>query len=166
MRRWLGCALGACLLALGCGPQQDVARAAERAQPHLSTFAQFDRWARRARSGERVAHGRDALDETTFAPIRAERTIAAAWVQLEGKHGFTLAFPANAELPAPLTWVSLHDRQLGPLRVAAVDHCGQLLPHATHALTSEHCVLISRSAPAPALPDATTVTLAFESSVQ
>jgi hypothetical protein len=164
MRRWLLCTLGPCLLELACDARPDVARFAERAQPHLAEFAQFDRWARRAGVSDRVQRDRAALDETTFAPIRGDRAIAAAWVELEGKHGFTLAFPANAALPAPVDWVGLRDPDLGPLRVAAIEHCEQLLPHATHALSSTQCVLISRSAPSPP-PLTTTVTLAFEAPI-
>lgn len=168
MGRWQLCAMAACcacLIDLGCKAQPNVANAAEHARPHLAAFAQFDRWARRAGLSERATRDRDGLSEATFAPIRNDRAIAAAWVQLEGKRGFTLAFPANAAAPPPLTWVALRDPELGPLRVAAVEHCRDVLPHTTHALTGDHCVLISRSE-TDAAAIATTVTLAFEASVQ
>jgi hypothetical protein len=168
MGRRLLCAIaacGPCLLGLGCNPQANVARAAEHAQPHLAAFAQFDRWARRAGASEGVARDRDALSETTFAPIRNDRAIAAAWVQLEGKRGFTLAFPGNAAPLPQLGWVALRDPQLGALRVAAIEHCRDVLPRTTHALAADRCVLISRSE-TDAAANATTVTLAFEASVQ
>jgi hypothetical protein len=168
MGRWLLCAIaacGPCLIGLGCKAQPNVAHAAEHAQPHLAAFAQFDRWARRAGVSERATRDRDGLSETTFAPIRSDRAIAAAWVQLEGKRGFTLAFPANAPALPPLTWVALRDPELGALRVAAIEHCREVLPHTTHALAGDDCVLISRSE-TDAAAIATTVTLAFEASVQ
>jgi hypothetical protein len=168
MGRWLLCAIvacGPCLLGLGCNAQPNVAHAAEGARPHLAAFAQFDRWARRAGVSERATRDRDALTETTFAPIRNDRAIAVAWVQLEGRRGFTLTFPGNAAPLPPLTWVALRDPELGPLRVAAIDHCREVLPHTTHALGGDRCVLISRSE-TDAAANATTITLAFETSVQ
>lgn len=168
MGRWLLCAIaacGSCLLGLGCKAQANVAHAAEGAQPHLAAFAQFDRWARRAGVSGRETRDRDALSETTFAPIRNDRAIAAAWVQLEGKRGFTLTFPGNAAPLPELGWVALRDPQLGALRVAAIEHCRDVLAHTTHALAADRCVLISRSQ-MDAASNATTVTLAFEASEQ
>jgi hypothetical protein len=168
MRHWLLCAIVACwpcLLGLGCNAQPSVAHAAERAQPFVPAFAQFDRWARRAVVSERAVRDLDALTETTFAPIRSDRAIAAAWLDFEGKHGFMLAFPPNAAPLPELGWVMLRDPELGPLRVAIIDHCRDLLAHTTHVLAADRCVLISRSEAAPA-PGATRVTLAFEASVQ
>lgn len=165
MGRWLLCAIAACLLGLGCKARPNVAHAAESAQPHLAAFAQFDRWARRAGVSERVTRDRDALSETTFAPIRSDRAIAAAWVQLEGKRGFTLAFPGNAALLPELGWVALRDAQLGALRVAAIEHCRDVLAHTTHVLAADRCVLISRSQ-TDAAANATIVTLAFEATEQ
>ncbi len=160
---WLG------WLSAGCAPRAggSVAVATEHAAPQLQRFASFDRWARRAASaGGGRGRGEDGLAEAVFAPIRDQPSVLAAWVQLEGARGRTVALPAGAAPPAAPAWVDLRDPALGVLRVATQQPCAIVLRSRARVRRSRQpesnppaCVLISRHA--PAVPSAITVTVAF-----
>jgi hypothetical protein len=169
MRRLSSCALAACSLVFGCdAPTRGVADAAEWAQPHLERFARFDRWARRAGASDAVLQSRDALAETTFAPIRRDPEVAAAWVAVEGEHAFALALRAGSAVPAS-DWIALRDPKLGALRVARFERCAQALAPASAPRSGsgadDACVLIARRETTPA-SGATTVTVAFRAPAQ
>jgi hypothetical protein len=156
-------AVATCSIGSGCGPQTDrVARAADRAQPHLESFERFERWARRAASAQSALRGPHALSELVFAPIRHTPAVVAAWVRFEGDRPLVLALPASAQLPAAEQWVALRDPEIGSLRVATAERCpaGQGTPEPSDGAPS--CVLISRAERGADLR-AVTVTMAFAS---
>jgi hypothetical protein len=156
-------AVGLCVAAAGCRPQADrVARAAERAEPHLASFQRFERWARRAAAAESASRGPQALSELVFAPIRHAPDLVAAWVHFKGDRPLLLALPADARLPAAERWLALRDPELGALRVAASERCQ--IHGAAHASAAAWpaCVLISRGERAADQPSMI-VTMAFAS---
>jgi hypothetical protein len=155
--------LGLLLASLGCDSRAaDLARVSEHAAPHLQRFAAFDRWARRVGVDGEMPRAGEALSEAVFAPIRGERWLLAAWVQLEGERARLLALPGGVVPPPLVRWAALRDPSLGPLRVAVLEHCGLQVPRGWRPSAQGPCVLISRSAPSsePAL----TVTVAFAAS--
>jgi hypothetical protein len=159
MRRLL--LLGAWIASLACDPQPGaVARAEQRARPHLQLFALFDRWARRAGQSEDVLRDKNALGEAMFAKVRNQRSVLAAWAQIEGDRARLLAWPSGTALPTLDSWISLHDPKLGALRVAPAEPCPLAIKRSGSADLRGRCVLISRKYAAPP-QRAITVTVAF-----
>lgn len=143
------------LLSACSGGPADAASLRAAIDPHLPQLAEYDRWARRLALGDSAFRSEDALREAAFAPLRDERSVAAAWVEREGPDGHSLRYPDGAPALPPGGWVSVRTDELGELTVQ----------RATLRIGPEtqHCLLVRRSAPAPR--DATLhVTLAFPSS--
>jgi hypothetical protein len=156
-------AVGICVAASACRPQADrVARAAERAQPHLESFQRFERWAHRAAATQSASRSPHALGEIVFAPIRHAPDLVAAWVRFEGDRPLVLALPASALFPAVERWVALRDPELGALQVASSDRCQIRQAAQDPAAVPPPCVLISRSEQSAGLRSVT-VTMAFTS---
>ena len=153
--------LPACLLLVACGPREGrLAQAQVQAGPHVAAFLEFDAWARRANQTDPFLRDRKALDETTFAPIRHDREVLAAWVELHDRHRRAMSLPERAELPPQLPWVALRHPEAGALQVASQSTCGVDLPKWWRG-EYRSCVLISRSQPTP--PAGTlVVTMAFK----
>ncbi len=143
-------------LASACsGGPADAADLRAAIDPHLAELAEYDRWARRLALGDSAFRSEDALREAAFAPLRDERSVAAAWVEREGPDGHSLRYPDGAPALPPDGWVRVRTEELGELAVQrATLRLGQ---------EAKPCLLIRRSAPAPR--DATLhVTLAFPAS--
>jgi hypothetical protein len=153
--------LGAWIASLACDSQPDaVARAEQRARPHLPLFGLFDRWARRVGQSEEVVQDKNALAETMFAKVRNQRSVLAVWVQIEGDRARLLAWPSATALPSLGGWISLEDPTLGALRVATAQPCPVVITRSRSTVSAGRCELISRKRAAPP-PRATTVTMAF-----
>lgn len=153
--------LGAWIGSFACDVQPgEVARAEQGARPHLALFAAFDRWARRAGQSEEVLRDKNALGEAMFAPIRNQRSVLAAWVQIEGDRARLLALPSASAAPTPERWIALHDAALGALRVATAEPCPLAITRSRSTDSQGRCVLIARMHAAPP-QRAITVTMAF-----
>jgi hypothetical protein len=147
--------LALALLSACSGGPADAADLRGAIDPHLAELAAYDRWARRLALGDSAFRSEEALREAAFAPLRDERSVAAAWVEREGPDGHALRYPDGAPALPPDGWVTVRTEELGELEVqrAALRIGEETTP----------CLLIRRSAPAPR--DATLhVTLAFASS--
>jgi hypothetical protein len=152
----------ACLAALGCRPQVDrIARASQRAQPHLESYQRFERWAQRALAAPSATLQADALGEIVFAPIRNTPGVMGAWVQIAGDRPLTLALPASSPLPRDASWVALRAPPFGALRVADAERC-PVARVASQAAPAPACVLVTRTE-RDAVARALTVTMAFAS---
>jgi hypothetical protein len=138
--RWV--LVAGCLLGLACDDRRsELAAATELAQPYLRSFAEIDRWVRRVADGEAAPRAKEALAETLFARMRADPTVRAAWVTIEGDRKLELTLRADGIAPLADA-VTVRDPRFGVLRVAAMAHC----PVASSAKPKggEACVLLSR----------------------
>jgi hypothetical protein len=152
-------AVSACLVVLACGADSGVEDVLPRMQAHIDTFVRFEHWVRQANSAELALRGRGALTEATFAPLRGDRSVLAAFVS-DRSHGapVLISWPEASELPAVLPWVAVRHAELGTLRVASFGTCPLRVRGAsTHA---GGCVIIEKP-PRTAPGTARTVTVAF-----
>lgn len=108
-------------LALGCGARGPAAADVKAsAELHLPAFVEFDPWARRAALGDPAFRDDRAFVEAAFAPLRAQRDVANAWIERSGVHARVLSM--HSELPAPpdARWVPMRHEELGQISVAQV----------------------------------------------
>lgn len=122
-------------------PNTGVADAAHRSKPHTADFVEFCQWARRAHEGRLAGRDRDALAETTFAPLRHTQGVLAAWlVPVDVEQ--TLAMPSGTELPAT-PWVAVRNPRLGTLHVASFGSCPVDVPKWWRRGAAGSCVFMA-----------------------
>ncbi len=130
------------VIATGCGARGPAAGEVKAsAELHLAAFVEFDPWARRAALGDPAFRDDRAFVEAAFAPLRAQRDVANAWIERSGTHARVLAMHPEVPLPSEVRWVPMRHEELGPISVAQA-----ALPPRGPVGTSGHervCVLIA-----------------------
>lgn len=105
--------LTASLLLVGCGDASEAAGLADDLAPHEEAIGRFVHWAERT-TGAALPRERARLDETLFAPVRAEPRFRTVVVELSGGSPLRAVHPEGAEVPE-IAWRSVRSRTLGVL---------------------------------------------------
>ena len=125
-----------------CGDDWNPAEAARLAEPHMRSFTKFDAWVRRSLSSDPAFPTREALEETIFAPLRSEDSVAAAWIT-DDKSQHTLSMDETVLQPANLSWMTVRSDGLGAVRVARSTLAAR--GSADTSTTGVECVLIEKN---------------------
>jgi hypothetical protein len=113
-----------------------VASALDAASSHFVAFERFERWAERSVDSDVRLQGEQALRETVFAPLRRDREVVWADVQVDRRQVLAYRTPLA---DAALHFTPIEAPTLGRVQVAKCEACAD----AEH---SRDCVVIARPA--------------------